>query len=105
MNVSLSRHRKTAYEERLFSTEVAWHPWFDVKIQGVFRSDSEARRAAALLWLGSRMGYAMGSARSRGLGWVKLEEFQATVNGLTLSNEDLVREVKTLIQQPGEAAP
>lgn len=105
MNVSLSRYRKTAYEERLFSTEVAWHPALEVKVQGIFSSDDRARRAAALLWLGANMSYAIGAARSRGLGWLKLEDFQASVNGRNISKAALAQEAKALTPKSGGMAP
>ncbi len=104
MSVSLSRRRKTAYEERLFSTEVAWYPTLEGKVQGIFDSESEARAAAALLWLGANMGYAIGAARSRGLGWVELEDFQASVNGQNISKDDLAHKVRAFVERPDGAA-
>lgn len=89
MNVSLSRHRKTAYEERLFSTEVAWQKELTAHIEGWFTSREEAERAAALLYLAARSGFALGAARSRGLGWLKLENVAASVDGEKLADEDL----------------
>jgi hypothetical protein len=72
MNVSLSRHRRTAYEERLFSTEVAWHSRMRARIEGWLDSQERALQAAALLLLAAKAGYAIGAARSRGLGWIRL---------------------------------
>ncbi|MCS7158653.1 MAG: RAMP superfamily CRISPR-associated protein [Blastocatellia bacterium] len=103
-SVSLSRYRKTAYEERLFSTETAWYSTLEFKVQGIFSSDNKARRAAALLWLGAKMNYAIGSARSRGLGWVMLETFQARVNGQIVSVDVLAQELSALILDSGGSA-
>jgi CRISPR/Cas system CSM-associated protein Csm3 (group 7 of RAMP superfamily) len=80
MNVSLSRHRKTAYEERLFSTEVAWHSRMRARIEGWLDSQKKALQAAALLLLAAKAGYAIGAARSRGLGWIRLVQWVVRVN-------------------------
>jgi len=80
-SVSLSRHRKTAYEERLFTTEVVWGQMLTAEGRGFFPSSDEARRIAALLWLATRAGFALGGARSRGLGWLELKEFTARCDG------------------------
>jgi CRISPR/Cas system CSM-associated protein Csm3 (group 7 of RAMP superfamily) len=97
MNVSLSRHRKTAYEERLFSTEVAWQRELTAHIEGWFGSRAEAQRAAALLYVAAKAGFAIGAARSRGLGWLKLEAFTAIVDGEKLPDEDLIAQSKALV--------
>jgi CRISPR/Cas system CSM-associated protein Csm3 (group 7 of RAMP superfamily) len=99
MNVSLSRHRKTAHEERLFSTEVAWQRELTARIQGWFDSQAEARRAAALLYLAARAGFAIGAARSRGLGWLQLADFAASVDGEKLADEDLQNQSKAWMSQ------
>ncbi len=97
MNVALSRRRRTAYEERLFSTQVAWPTSLEGCVRGIFPSPEQARRAAALLWLGTRTGLALGAARSRGLGWLELQAFSAEVDGSPLTNESLAEEVRTLV--------
>jgi len=79
MNVSLSRHRKTAYEERLFSTEVAWSSRIRARIEGWLDSQERALQAAALLLLAAKAGYAIGAARSRGLGWIRLVQWTVKV--------------------------
>jgi CRISPR/Cas system CSM-associated protein Csm3 (group 7 of RAMP superfamily) len=97
LNVSLSRHRKTAYEERLFSTEVAWQKELTARIDGWFGSSVEARQTAAVLYLAAKAGFAIGAARSRGLGWLKLEAFTAIVDGEKLPDEDLIAQSKALV--------
>ncbi|SNB73730.1 RAMP superfamily CRISPR-associated protein [Thermoflexus hugenholtzii] len=99
MNVSLSRHRKTAYEERLFSTEVAWQRELAVHIEGWFGSRAEAQQAAALLYIAAKAGFAIGAARSRGLGWLELVDFTASVDGEKLLDEDLVAQSKALVSR------
>jgi CRISPR/Cas system CSM-associated protein Csm3 (group 7 of RAMP superfamily) len=99
MNVSLSRHRKTAYEERLFSTEVAWQKELTAHIEGWLGSRAEAQRAAALLYLAARAGFALGAARSRGLGWLELWQFTASVDRETLPMETLVAQSRELVSR------
>lgn len=99
MNVSLSRHRKTAYEERLFSTETAWQKTVQAKLRGHFGSKADARSAAALLYFAAKAGFAIGAARSRGLGWLRLEEFQARLDGTALRLEELAEVLKSQILQ------
>ncbi|MCS7263679.1 MAG: RAMP superfamily CRISPR-associated protein [Armatimonadetes bacterium] len=83
-NVSLSRYRKTAYEERLFTTEVAWANGFVFKGEGFFSTSQEAEKAATLLWLAARLGFAIGASRSRGLGWLEFEDFCAQCDGASI---------------------
>jgi len=95
-NVSLSRHRKTSYEERLFASEIAWAQRLVVRGFGFFPDDGEARKAAAVLWLSARAGFALGSSRSRGLGWLKLRDFEFKCNGESISEENLKELVRAL---------
>lgn len=104
-NVSLSRYRRTSYEERLFSTELAWQSAFTCLIQGTFTDPQQAQLAAALLYLGSKTAFALGASRSRGLGWVSLTNYEAHLDGQPLSIPDLVLRLQTLTsQQPGATA-
>lgn len=88
-SVSLSRYRKTSYEERLFTTEVAWGQKFVVKGAGFFETEEKAKEAAAILWVAANFVFAIGAARSRGLGWVELESFTAQCNGVIIKAEEL----------------
>ncbi len=99
MSASLSRHRKTAYEERLFSTEVAWAPVLEGTIDGIFSSPDKALRAAALLWLGAKMGFAIGAARSRGLGWLGLESFQTKVDNEKRKEAELAQQIQEMTRE------
>lgn len=102
MHVSLSRYRRTAYEERLFSLEVAWQEACTAHIRGLFSGEKEARQAAALLWLGSRMGYAIGAARSRGLGWLTVRRFAVCIDGQELQKTELAQTLQALVKQTPE---
>jgi len=94
MNVSLSRHRKTAYEERLFSTEVAWQSQIRARIEGWLDSREKALQAAGLLVLAAKAGYAIGAARSRGLGWIRLVQWTVKVNEQELAQEALFEQMR-----------
>lgn len=96
MSVSLSRHRKTAYEDRLFSLEIGFCPHFLTDIYGFFNDPKRARVAALLLFVGSKFLSAVGGGKSRGLGWVKRESFSATFDGHPIPEEELLRELASL---------
>jgi len=96
MNVSLSRYRKAAYEERLFSTEVAWSPSFRARIEGWFSDLSEARKASVLIVLAAKASYALGAARSRGLGWARLSDQSVKVDGEEIPHSTLLKEISNL---------
>lgn len=97
VNVSLSRHRKTSYEERLVSTEVAWQENLSAQVDGFFNSSEDAQKAAALLYVSAKEGFAMGAARSRGLGWLQLKEFQARLDDSLLSEDTLIDAIRKLL--------
>jgi len=99
MNASLSRYRKTTYEERLFSTEIAWHYALNAKVLGFFTSEIDAKKAAALLWFAAKAGFAIGAARSRGLGWLELAEFQAQTDDSLLSYNEMTDTITNLTLQ------
>lgn len=103
-HVSLSRYRRTAYEERLFSLETAWQQAFIAQIRGLVPNAAYAGQAAALLWLGARMGYAIGAGRSRGLGWVHVEEFRACIDGQELTPEELAQALRGLVGRTAEVS-
>lgn len=95
-SVSLSRHRKTSYEERLFTTEVVWGGKLVVKGWGFFDTVDKAIEAAAFVWLAAKAGFALGAARSRGLGWLTMEKFTALCDGREIAEEELAEEARKL---------
>ncbi|MDT7972426.1 MAG: RAMP superfamily CRISPR-associated protein [Armatimonadota bacterium] len=97
-SVSLSPYRKTAYEERLFTTEVAWGQILTVQGKGFFATHEEAKRAAALLWLVAKAGFALGGARSRGLGWLELIAFSARCDGQEIAGEEIQGVAEALVR-------
>jgi len=101
MNASLSRYRKTTYEERLFSTEIAWHNALNAKVLGFFTSEIDVKKAAALLWLAAKAGFAIGAVRSRGLGWLELAKFQVQLNNTMLSYDEMTDMIAKSALQKG----
>jgi len=89
IGVSLSRYRRTAYEEQLFTMEVAWSKTLTTKVSGLFTSRDKSIQAVALLWVAAKAGWALGAARSRGMGWVKLEAFMASCDGVLIPEGEL----------------
>jgi len=96
MGVGIERRRKTSKEDHLFSFEVGYGKQFSTKVKGMFTSSDEAMKACALLFVGVKAGFALGGAKSRGLGWVKLQGFKTTIDDSEISMkqiEDKLREV------------
>jgi CRISPR/Cas system CSM-associated protein Csm3 (group 7 of RAMP superfamily) len=104
MNVSLSRRRKTAFEERLFSTEVAWKSTINSQIKGWFSSEKEAIRVAAILIAAAKAGYAIGGARSRGLGWLQLNKWTVKVKGEQVPHQNVLDQISALKDPPEVAS-
>lgn len=94
-SVSLSRHRRTAFEERLFTTEVAWGRSLEVTGRGFFATPEEAKQAAAIVWLSAKAGFALGAARSRGLGWMRLVSSKFKCDGTVIPE----REIQALLNE------
>ncbi len=96
MNASLSRYRKNSYEEHLFSIDLGWQKQWECKVHGFFDTQNEAIEAVALLWIGSTMSFAIGGARSRGLGWLKVKKFQAKIDGENISQNMIFQKIEEI---------
>ena len=70
---------------------------FSAEIKGVFTSGDEATMACALLFLGANTGFALGGEKSRGLGWVKLKEFRATIDGSEIPIQSIKDKLKEVL--------
>jgi len=82
--VGLSRRRKVAKEDLLYTTEI-WHHdpqqlVFEGKIHGEVRDDADVG-AVALVMAGLRGVKALGGGKSRGLGWCTASVARVQVNG------------------------
>lgn len=93
-SVSLSRRRRAAYEQRLFTQEVAVADTLETTVTGWFADRESGLRAAALLLACARAGFALGGSRSRGLGWVRLKTFDANLDGRPVTREDLDKAIR-----------
>lgn len=98
VGVSIERRRRTAKKDRLFSMEIGYSSMFLTTIRGIFPSRDSALFACALLYIGVRSGFAIGGSKSRGLGWINLEEFKATINGLDVSIEEIKNKIKEVLE-------
>jgi CRISPR/Cas system CSM-associated protein Csm3 (group 7 of RAMP superfamily) len=93
--VSISRSRRAALPQRLFSLEATDPQPGEVVaiIEGDFADPELSRQATALIVLAARSGFAIGAGRTRGLGWLERDKMQieARIGDQTVEN--------TLIEQ------
>ncbi len=82
IGVSIERKTKKSKEKHLFSTEIA-HLYKKVKgkITGFFENKKQAELTAIIIYLASKNLNFIGSEKSRGLGWIKLEDLNFSING------------------------
>lgn len=80
IGIAIERKRKTTKEDHLFSYEIGYGKTFSTKIRGFFPKDDSAISACAYLYIGARLGFALGGGKSRGMGWMNLEDFRASVD-------------------------
>jgi CRISPR/Cas system CSM-associated protein Csm3 (group 7 of RAMP superfamily) len=97
MGVGIERRRKTAREDHLFSFEVGYAKQFSTKIKGVFPSSDDAKKASALLFAGAKAGFALGGAKSRGLGWITLQEFKTTIDDAEIPMHDIEAKLREVL--------
>jgi CRISPR/Cas system CSM-associated protein Csm3 (group 7 of RAMP superfamily) len=97
--VGIERRRKTAKEDHLFSYEVASGNEFSTEIYGIFERKENAITACALLFLGAKSAFALGGGKSRGLGWIKLKEFKAFLDGEEIPNVEIEKEVRRIFKE------
>lgn len=98
MGVGIERRRKTAKEDHLFSYEIGSRNEFSTEIDGRFASEKVASTACALLFLGAKTGFALGSSKSRGLGWIEIKEFKAAVDDKEIRKEEVEKELRRILE-------
>lgn len=96
--VGIERRRKTAKEDHLFSYEVANKNEFSTEISGIFERKEDAITACALVFLGAKSAFALGCGKSRGLGWIELKEFKASLDEEEISNEAIGKELRRILK-------
>ncbi|HUM81567.1 MAG TPA: RAMP superfamily CRISPR-associated protein [Methanothrix sp.] len=89
--VAIGRVRGTALDQHLFFVETTFSDPSKIWIahgDGHFPSPESAREAAALIILASRFNSAIGSGKSRGMGWIS-SQVKAKIDDQEVSDADL----------------
>jgi len=92
--VAISRTRRTALDQHIFFVETIFSDFSDpsnkwtAAADGCFPTTERAREAAALIILAARCNSAIGSGKSRGLGWVSTQ-VKAKIDDQEVSETDL----------------
>jgi len=60
-----------------------------VMIEGIFTNENDAIISAGLVLIGSRINFSIGRQKSRGLGWLELRDFKASINGQEIKIEKI----------------
>jgi len=89
--VGINRERGVAEDELLYSTET-FNPHPALVYQGCIKGSLQERKEVALLLAGLRSVPALGSSRSRGLGWWHLE-ISVKLDGQSIPVDELLQEV------------
>lgn len=87
MGVAINRRRRTAEEQHLFSTELLF-PGVPLEFSGALRG-AVARGEAALVVAAIQHLFAVGRAKSRGLGWLEVSTLTVRENGAVVAAADL----------------
>jgi CRISPR/Cas system CSM-associated protein Csm3 (group 7 of RAMP superfamily) len=90
IGVGLDRYRRVAKEDQMFVVEVVHTKRLVAEVDGLYPEEASAKEAVALLYLASKAVFALGGGRSRGLGHVALEAFEATVDGTTQDMDSIM---------------
>lgn len=96
--VGINRKTKTAIEGNLFSYELGFGREFVTEINGFIKDKEEALMASTLLFLGAKFSFAIGCGKSRGLGWIKLTEFEAFLDQIKISKEEIYDCLKVILK-------
>lgn len=99
--VSLSRHRRSAFKDLLYTTETAWRGPFVTKMDGFFADKADALVAAAVVFVGVRAAPAVGGMRSRGLGWLETVDCEVRLDGRRIDDAELGEAVRELLAEGG----
>lgn len=98
VGVAIERRRNIAKEDHLFSYEIGFGKSFSTKIKGFFSKDNDAITACVLLYIGAKLGFALGGGKSRGLGWVNLEDFKTFIDGKEIFIDEINKKTVELLQ-------
>ncbi|MEM2352066.1 MAG: RAMP superfamily CRISPR-associated protein [Thermoproteota archaeon] len=101
--VALSRWRKVAQENLIYTTEVPWASELHATIEGEFQDREEALEAVVLTYIGLKMSLAVAADRSRGLGWIDgdikyPENFEARLDGETINESEIKKKLGAIFK-------
>jgi len=98
VGVGIDRRKRTAKEDLLFTHETSLGEEFTASITGLFRTVDEALTASALLFLGAKATSVIGGCGSRGMGWIEVREFRATINGKEIDKGELKEKLREVLK-------
>ena len=86
-SVAISRRRSAAVPQQLYFVETTGAGFMEAQadIQGLFPFEKKAKEAAALVVLAVRMLPALGTGRTRGLGWLEAIKAKCTIDDQPLA--------------------
>ena len=95
--VGVSRWRRAALEEALFTREVVEHKTLVCEVSGFYEDWREALEGAALLGLACRLLIAIGAAKTRGLGFVvKAALKNVAIDGKAVADDQINAETERI---------
>ncbi len=97
VGIGINRRRKIVEEDHLFTLETAVVNQARTDIDGLLDSEEDAKEAASLIYGGLKLAFAIGGVKSRGLGWMRVKDFKAIIDGKEISVEDLQFILKDII--------
>lgn len=97
IGVGIERRRKIAKEDHLFSYELGFGKKLSTEIKGFFSQRDDAITACALLYIGAKAGIAIGGGKSRGTGWIRLDEFKAKIDEKEVLMEEINKKIKEVL--------
>ena len=97
MNVGIERRRRVAKEDHLFSVEVSQARSLIAEVSGLYSQEESAKEAIGLLYLAAKAIFALGGGRSRGLGHVDLSRYDAQLDGMEQSLNEVMEAVLEIL--------
>ena len=104
-SVSINRRRGTAEDQRLLFQETALERMVFESARAITGDLGDLKppeQYAALLWAALKLTDRWGGAKSRGLGWAKVET-HVKIDDAVIDEEKLVSALRTVLTQPGGA--
>ncbi len=96
--VRINRKRKVALDKHLYSIETVEAEKFQTEIRGFFESYERALYVCGLIWMAARFCEGFGAGRSHGLGWSRLDEFEAEIDGEKIALATIEQKVREVLR-------